>query len=279
MARGYGGISQPSDSLVSANRHLSLTPPHEQHQARQQQQRSFSDDVLRYLDDDKCLNYLLRKALRTMFKVSRRLISRRFDHKGRDDGHRFERNLPTGRSHVGKILLCIIPHLRGDFRSDNEDNVYQLPGPYGTQAMFKITPCVLVNNDLDDRYFLKLLTTRHNTSLENLRRSAKHKRDYVQMRRTPGGDQVDDSYCFASLDFVGTSETFKYQSPCFMEVIPTHSYPRRCPYMELGYLVQDERNLRIFNEVLMEGNVRLVAPFLLPLEEASAKALATPTLM
>lgn len=174
------------------------------------------------------------------------------------------RDTPAGIDLVAKIGLFIIPQLRTDPRPLNSrDNKYLLPGPHETDIMTKILPALIYNNDHREHINIKFLTTKHNTDQKKLLDSGELARDFVLMCRTPEDDGDNDLIkppCFASLNFVGTSESYNYKpGPCYMAIDESCMYSRRSPWMELGYLASGKDHVTLAN-ILQEASNRLAAP-------------------
>jgi hypothetical protein len=182
---------------------------------------------------------------------------------------------------VGRIGLFVIPVLRGNPRPLNpDDNHYLLPGPHDTNILVKITPALIYNNDHHEHMNIKTLTTKHNTDPEKLQNSGVLKRDFVLMRRTSNNDHDNEDKhareppCFASLNFVATSESFDYKDPCYMSIVESQTYPRRCPWMDLGYLADRDDHVALDN-ILKIASTRLAAPNLRKIAKLAPSSLST----
>jgi hypothetical protein len=159
-----------------------------------------------------------------------------------------------------------VPQLRGDPRPLNSrDNNYLLPGPHDTDIMVKITPALIINNDHHEHFVINISTTKHNTDPETLQKSGELKRDFVLMCQTSDDNHDNEDMhvstppCFTSLNFVPTSDSFEYKSPCYMSITEYQTYPRRCPWMDLRHLADGNDHITL-DKILQEASTRLAAP-------------------
>lgn len=240
--------------------------------------RAFVDTMLRYLGDLDFLDDLLRTSPHELFDTARIIIDNYYQSITYFENLDWKRNTPTGNRWVGKIGLFVVPLQRGDPSRLDKSNKQLLPGPQNTDIVIKVTPGLIIKNDHREHIDVKLFTTKHNTDPEKLRSSGRLERDYVLMCRTSGEKQMEDSSCFTSLDFVGTSESYDWLSPSYMEVDSVCSYPRHGPMIVLGHLVSNIENLRRLDTVLTESGNRLTAANRQKIRELESKTLASPTL-
>jgi hypothetical protein len=243
--------------------------------------RNAAENVLYKLSHTQCLADILAVAPHEMFSIARDVVDGVYHSISRFEDKEFRRNTPPGRELVGTIGLFVVPVLRGDPKPiDRADNYYLLPGPHDTDILVKIMPGLIINNDHHQHIMFKPLTTKHNTNPEDLRKSGELKRDFVLMRQTPRGnddsDENDDSHtseppCFASLNFVATSDSYDYKSPCYMSITESQTYPRRCPWMDLGYPA-DVSDYVTLGKILEEASTRLAAPNLAKIAKLARNA-------
>jgi len=156
---------------------------------------------------------------------------------------------------VGDIDLIIVLLLRGDPRPPPLANKNIIPGPQGIDFMIKMSPAVLVNTDQPNVLVYKVLTTMHNPDIGRPDKRDMLKRDYVLMRLT-SRDGRQMPRCFSSLNYVGTSKTYKFESPSFMPISSTYGYPRREPRRHLGHLEGINDNVEL-DKILDEEHRRM----------------------
>jgi hypothetical protein len=220
---------------------------------------------LRDLQAFNCLDDLFAFAPDDTFDVAREIVDNYYNSVSCFKNDDFTWDTPAGMAFMGRIGLFIIPVLRGDPRPPSPLNKYVLPGPHDTKIMVKFTPGLIYGNDHREHMDIKLFTTKHNTDPSKLHDSGELARDFVLMRRRAanGNDESGkgDELCFASLNFVGTSKSYQYKNPCYMSVLDVQTYPRRCPWMDLGRLAGPIDYMTL-NDILHEASTRLAAPTL-----------------
>jgi hypothetical protein len=237
--------------------------------------------MLHDLKQPRCLDDLFAIDHNATFKAARTVIDSFYHSITCFEGRVLQRDTRAGTDIVGRIGLFVIPVLRGDPRPLNpDDNHYLLPGPHDTNILVKITPALIYNNDHHEHMNIKTLTTKHNTNPERLQKSGVLKRDFVLMRRTSkNDDKSEDTHasepqCFASLNSVATSESFEYKDPCFMSITESQTYPRRAPWMDLGYLA-DRKDHVTLDDILQIASTRLAAPNLKKIAKLARSAQST----
>jgi hypothetical protein len=238
-------------------------------------------DMLHDLQQLSCLDDLFAIAPEETFRVARGIVDSFYNSTSVFEDRVFQRDTPPGRELVGRIGLFIVPQLRGDPRPLNsKDNNYLLPGPHDTDIMVKITPALIYNNDHHQHINIRTFTTKHNSDPETLENSGELKRDFVLVCQTSDDDHDNEAMhtskpqCFTSLKFVPTSDSFEYKSPCYMSITDSQTYPRRCPWMDLGYLADGNDHITL-DKILQEASTRLAAPNLEKIAKLARTALNT----
>jgi hypothetical protein len=237
--------------------------------------------ILHDLKQPRCLDDLFAIDYNATFKAARTVIDSFYHSITCFEGRAFQRDTCAGTDTVGRIGLFFLPVLRGDPRPLNpDDNHYLLPGLHDTNILVKITPALIYNNDHHEHMNIKTLTTKHNTNPQTLQKSGVLKRDFVLMHRTSKNDDKNEGthasepQCFASLNFVATSESFEYKDSCFMLITESQTYPRRAPWMDLGYLADREDHVTL-DKILQVASTRLAAPNLKKIAKLARSAQST----
>lgn len=235
-------------------------------------------EIIRGLKQLRCLDDLFATAPHEIFSVARMIVESYYHSIACFENRPFQRDTPAGADLVGRIGLFIVPLLRGDPRPLNfRDNRNVMPGPYDTHIMVKIVPALIYNNDHRDYMIIKPFTTKHNTDAKKLHDSGELKRDFVLISRTTEEKHASTPSCFATLKFVATSDSYDYESPCYMSVIESLTYPRRSPWMDLGYLASGIDHV-VLDHILREASSRLAAPNLSKAVNFSATTFNHPSL-
>lgn len=123
-----------------------------------------------------------------------------------------------GDAVLGTLGLFMIPVVCGDERPPSPDNKNVLAGPYDTRIQAKMTPGMVINNSDPTVKQIFTITTKSHSDLEALRKSGEMAKNPVQMCRVNAGKPIMREPCFTALEFVATSNTFRYKDPCFLVI-------------------------------------------------------------
>lgn len=205
-----------------------------------------SDDLayLQDLSDPDALQSLLETHGKATFQVARNITGKVLDHfsfkKNKFAGRNWRKTPgPTEndyRNEAGRVIHVPIVVQRGNRRAPDDKDVWWNVGPQGMVYMMKFVLALVLYN-AEHFKKLKILTTKHDSDLDELRRNGKL-RGYVQLTRVPEEESEPDEPCDGRLRFstYPHATIFAWKTPRFMDPEKTYDYPHGLYYQLLGEL-------------------------------------------